>query len=778
MRCPVVNKYQDQVDELKLNKLSNGKICELMEQCDKKPQSVLEQSVEAQSDSSCTFCVYVVKKLQNILAQNSTEVDIETYLKNFCSLLPSKQQSSQCESAVKNYLPQLYDMLKSNIDPSVTCKMLSLCPKAQQEQQQSAATEIQMKNIKIRIFENDDLVVKTPLQKSVKFTQAAEEFSKSSGLACDLCSMVFEAVKHMLANKAEQKLIVNFIETHLCSRLGKFNETCDELVTEEATRIFNMIANSATSTLVCRSLNLCNKQQIPLIDERRASNNANCTICKVTMAQVKKKLMSNESQYQILDYVNKNLCAKVGKQKEMCKSLLDTYGPFLLELIARDINPSQVCTMLGFCTKAEANQVEDEIEEPLMAKSSELCVICEFTLKLLSNYINQNSSEPEIEKWLEYVCNTDMPKALRNECSQFVATYGPIIIPLLIQEVKPDQICKTIKACPSASILIKPVFTQTAELEKPSNGSCTICTFALNTITQYISLNATVPEVEKWLDYVCKTDMPKPIRSECSQFVNQYGPVIIPLLVKQINPDAICKLIGACAKGKEVEETMITMLQQPPVVKKTSKARQATCGFCKMVMEYAKSKMDIDSTEQIFKFTVENFCLVVPRRMRTECNSFMDTYGARAVEFLNNKVDPEVICEYLRACEKKESQEEESSEQAKEIEQYIIDKRSVPTNLKNGSLECSLCIYFAELVDGLLKQNKTDQEIVKELRQVCNLLPAQLNPQCVAFLNEYGPYVLQLIAADLDPATACQAIGLCPRQKHFDFRYKFLRNLY
>lgn len=81
------------------------------------------------------------------------------------------------------------------------------------------------------------------------------------------------------------------------------------------------------------------------------------------------------------------------------------------------------------------------------------------------------------------------------------------------------------------------------------------------------------------MDYVCKTDMPKPIRNECSQFVDQYGPVIIPLLVKQINPDAICKLIGACAKGKEVEQTMITMLQQQPVVKKTSKARQGNAFF-------------------------------------------------------------------------------------------------------------------------------------------------------------------------------------------------------
>ena len=82
---------------------------------------------------------------------------------------------------------------------------------------------------------------------------------------------------------------------------------------------------------------------------------------------------------------------------------------------------------------------------------------------------------------------------------------------------------------------------------------------------------------------------------------------------------------------------------------------------------------------------------------------------------------------------------------------------------KNDSLQCTLCIYAAQIVDSLLKQNKTQQQVINELKLVCNFFPTELKDQCSAFINEYGPYVVQLIAADLNPQTACAALKLCDK---------------
>ena len=63
----------------------------------------------------------------------------------------------------------------------------------------------------------------------------------------------------------------------------------------------------------------------------------NCTLCKMTMIQIRQMLLNGKSQKQILDYFNNNLCARVGKSKDICTNFVDNYGPVLLELIGKDI---------------------------------------------------------------------------------------------------------------------------------------------------------------------------------------------------------------------------------------------------------------------------------------------------------------------------------------------------------------------------------------------------------------------------------------------------------
>ena len=46
--------------------------------------------------------------------------------------------------------------------------------------------------------------------------------------------------------------------------------------------------------------------------------------------------------------------------------------------------------------------------------------------------------------------------------------------------------------------------------------------------------------------------MPKPIRNECNTFVATYGPVVISLLIKQVDPKKICSTIGACPKSQKI----------------------------------------------------------------------------------------------------------------------------------------------------------------------------------------------------------------------------------
>ena len=179
--------------------------------------------------------------------------------------------------------------------------------------------------------------------------------------------------------------------------------------------------------------------------------------------------------------------------------------------------------MIGFCTQNSSpiEQQEELIVEKPELKTDTLCVICEFTLNLAAKYLSQNATEPEIEKWLEYVCNTEMPKPIRNECNTFIQAYGPVVISLLLKQVNPDKICQTIGACPKvtmpsqqgqvdvlASSLERHLKTRKElneekknkmkfelKLEQQNvnaaNTSCVMCEFVLNVLQQYVSLNST-----------------------------------------------------------------------------------------------------------------------------------------------------------------------------------------------------------------------------------------------------------------------------------------------
>lgn len=54
----------------------------------KSPKEVVDQK-------TCGFCVFIFNKLQEVLQQNSTEVNIKDYLESACTLLPNKDVSQK-----------------------------------------------------------------------------------------------------------------------------------------------------------------------------------------------------------------------------------------------------------------------------------------------------------------------------------------------------------------------------------------------------------------------------------------------------------------------------------------------------------------------------------------------------------------------------------------------------------------------------------------------------------------------------------------------------------
>uniref|UniRef100_A0A3P9AFE1 Pulmonary surfactant-associated protein B n=1 Tax=Esox lucius TaxID=8010 RepID=A0A3P9AFE1_ESOLU len=74
----------------------------------------------------CTFCVYLIKSLENMLPKVRTEVAVIDLLGKVCVILP-KSYRQQCENLIEKYGKILMDMLLTYATPEAICTLIQVC---------------------------------------------------------------------------------------------------------------------------------------------------------------------------------------------------------------------------------------------------------------------------------------------------------------------------------------------------------------------------------------------------------------------------------------------------------------------------------------------------------------------------------------------------------------------------------------------------------------------------------------------------------------------------
>ena len=91
------------------------------------------------------------------------------------------------------------------------------------------------------------------------------------------------------------------------------------------------------------------------------------------------------------------VCDKLFPQalRPECKQFVDEYGPAVVDLILQDVSPDKICEFFKLCDNATTVLVEEKVKPTSLLQNSPSaeCLLCEFFITTLSNYVNQNSSE-------------------------------------------------------------------------------------------------------------------------------------------------------------------------------------------------------------------------------------------------------------------------------------------------------------------------------------------------------------------------------------------------
>ncbi|XP_032464686.1 prosaposin isoform X3 [Phocoena sinus] len=430
-------------------------------------------------------------------------------------------------------------------------------------------------------------------------------------LPCDICKDVITAAGDMLKDNATEQEILVYLE-RTCDWLPKPNmsASCKEIVDSYLPVILDMIKGQMSHPgEVCSALNLCESlqkhlaelnhqkqlksNQIPDLDmaevvapfmanvplllypqdgphskpQHKADGDV-CQDCIQMVTDVQTAVRTNSSFVEALVDHAREECDRLGPgMADMCKNYINQYSEIAIQMVMhmQDQQPKEICGLVGFCdevkevpmkTLVPAKVVSENVipalelvepikKDPVPAKADIYCEVCEYVVKEVVKLIDNNRTEEEIIHALDTVCSK-LPSSLSEECQEVVDTYGSSILSILLQEASPELVCSMLHLCSSRGL---PALTAHV-MPRKDGGFCEVCEKLVTYLEHNLEKNSTKEQILAAFEKGCSL-LPDPYQKQCDQFVTEYEPVLLEILVDVLDPSFVCLKIGACPSARK-----------------------------------------------------------------------------------------------------------------------------------------------------------------------------------------------------------------------------------
>merc|ERR1712000_770119 len=338
---------------------------------------------------------------------------------------------------------------------------------------------------------------------------------------------------------------------------------------------------------------------------------SDCWTCKKVVTVARSLEGSNEDR---MDRVCDNVFAWM---KDKCAQIVDRYYDEIVG--SDDLDAAQVCA--DVCQPSLVKLVPaiadmEVMTEPLVklqpAQTSPLvklqpavkpaplgigCTICTLIVGYAEDKLESNATLAEIETFLNTTVCGLLPSFLRPECAALVDEYAPQIAQKIMQGYPASVICEDVGLCSKnkAQVLAKPlvklvpaiadmevktellVKLQPAVKPAPEGIGCTICTLIVGYAEDKLESNATLAEIETFLNTTVCGLLPSFLRPECAALVDEYAPQIAQKIMQGYPASVICKDIHLCSSSKAVVKPELMMKLQPAT-------NSIECAVCRLVI--------------------------------------------------------------------------------------------------------------------------------------------------------------------------------------------------
>jgi len=281
-----------------------------------------------------------------------------------------------------------------------------------------------------------------------------------------------------------------------------------------------------------------------------------CGFCTLLIAAAENFITENTTESEVEQFLD-SLCMRFGgPYGTECADLMNMELPNVFEYIMNDESPQAVCTQIGMCSSAER-----------LCASNMGCSICELIVQAAENFMTENTTETQIEHFLDKLC-LRLGGTAGVLCAEIVNTEMPDLFEYIKNNESAQVACTQAGLCSSNGCLPEQEQEQEQEQQEgeEDNGNgqsqnCGICCFAASIVLNTLAQNTTQAQLEAQLVSMCGTLSAEVLAEECVDFVSTYLSDLIEEVVNTGNPSLVCDILGMCSDPNACASNVIVVPQ-------------------------------------------------------------------------------------------------------------------------------------------------------------------------------------------------------------------------
>lgn len=164
-----------------------------------------------------------------------------------------------------------------------------------------------------------------------------------------------------------------------------------------------------------------------------------CVLCEFVLKEIDEQIKDKHNQDEIKKAVH-SVCKRMPKSiKSECDQFVEKYADLVINLLAQELDPDQVCQELKLCDRPSFESVKEEILD---------CAVCETVVMAVRKVLANDKVDRNIVHIVEKSCNL-LPAKYSARCHTMMEIYGDSIIHL-IEEFGTKGVCQKIGLCSSS----------------------------------------------------------------------------------------------------------------------------------------------------------------------------------------------------------------------------------------------------------------------------------------------------------------------------------------